>query len=138
MPDAPPPGTTPTCDTAGIIGPIINVIASWQAAEAMKILSGHPEAISRTLSIFDLWENRVRQIQLDSIRDNQSCDACQRREFPWLDGQRGSHTAVLCGRNAVQLTFPNRRDQISLSGIADKLKSVGQVKVNPFLTTAKC
>ena len=61
MADVPPPGTTPTCDTAGIIGPIVGVIASIEAAEAMKILSGHREAVSRRLTIIDLWDNQIRQ-----------------------------------------------------------------------------
>src|SRR3954454_338408 len=50
MSDAPPPGTTPTCDTAGIIGPVVGVIASMEASEALKILSGHREAVSRRLT----------------------------------------------------------------------------------------
>ena len=66
--ESPPPGTTPTCDTAGILGPIVNVIASFQACEAIKILSGQRQAVSRTLNVFDLWENRLRQINLDSLR----------------------------------------------------------------------
>src|SRR6185503_17007210 len=43
MSEPPPAGESPTCDTAGILGPIINVIASMQACEAIKILSGHRE-----------------------------------------------------------------------------------------------
>ena len=67
--DAPPPGTTATCDSAGILGPIVNVIASIQACEALKILSGHPEAINRGLLVIELWDNRIRQVKLDSLRD---------------------------------------------------------------------
>ena len=43
--EAPPPGTTPTCDTAGVLGGVVSVIASIQAVEALKILSGHREAV---------------------------------------------------------------------------------------------
>src|SRR6476660_10066557 len=68
MPEPPPPGTTPTCDSAGILGTVIGVIASIEANEALKILSGHREAISRTWTIVDLWDNTVRQIKLDSAR----------------------------------------------------------------------
>ncbi|MBW8884061.1 MAG: ThiF family adenylyltransferase, partial [Planctomycetia bacterium] len=107
MPEPPPPGTTPTCDSAGILGTIIGVVASIEANEALKILSGHAEAISRTWTVLDLWDNTVRQIKLDSDR-TPDCPCCGRHEFPWLAGERGSHTAVLCGRNAVQLSFPGR------------------------------
>jgi adenylyltransferase/sulfurtransferase len=133
IPESPPPGTTPTCDTAGILAPAVNVVASWQAVEAIKILSGNRDAISRTLNVFDLWDGRVRQVSLESLRDRHACPACDRREFPWLEGKRGSHTAVLCGRNAVQLSFPDRPQQLSLDALGQKLHGIGQVMRNPFL-----
>jgi adenylyltransferase/sulfurtransferase len=132
MQDAPPPGTTPTCDTAGILGPIVNVIASIQACEAIKILSGNPHAISRSLQVFELWDNRIRQVGLESLKDNVQCPTCQGTDFPWLDGRRGSHTAVLCGRNAVQLSFPDR-ESVSLDRLAGELQGVGTVTQNRFL-----
>ena len=132
MPDAPPPGSTPTCDSAGILGPIINVIASIEALEAMKILSGRQAAINRTLSVIDLWENRLRQVQLASLKESVDCPACNGREYPWLDGERGSHTAVLCGRNAVQLSFPGR-EPLSLERLAAAWAGVGQVTRNAYL-----
>ncbi len=132
MQDAPPPGSTPTCDSAGILAPIINVIASIQACEALKILTGHLEAISRALQVFELWDNRIRQVGLDSLREHVDCPACQGREFPWLEGRRGSHTAVLCGRNSVQLSYPDRHP-MDLEQLARKLEGVGQVTRNRFL-----
>ncbi len=128
----PPPGTTPTCDSAGILAPIINVIASLQANEAIKILSGHRDKISRQLQVFELWDNRIRQLNLDSLLEAVDCPTCKKREFPWLDGRRGSHTAVLCGRNAVQLSFPGRQT-ISLESLEKKLSGIGQVSRNRFL-----
>lgn len=132
MHDAPPPGTTPTCDSAGILGTIINVIASLEANEALKILSGNREAISRDLNVFELWDNRIRQVKLDSLKDSVDCPTCAGREFPWLDGQRGSHTATLCGRNAVQLSFPGH-EKISLDSLAQKLDGIGRVTCNKYL-----
>ncbi len=132
MSDVPPPGTTPTCDTAGVLGPIVNVIASMQAMEAIKLLSGNAEAISKTLNVIELWDSRLRQIKLDSLREHSDCLTCQKEEYPWLAGEKGSQTSVLCGRNAVQLSFPER-DKVSLESLAEKLQSVGQVRVNPFL-----
>jgi adenylyltransferase/sulfurtransferase len=132
MQDAPPPGTTPTCDTAGILGPIVNVVASFQACEAIKILSGNRAAISRSLTVVQMWDNRIRQVDVSSLRDSVDCPTCKRHEFPWLDGQRGAHTAVLCGRNAVQLSFPDRQ-RMSLDALADQLDGVGQVTRNEFL-----
>lgn len=135
MPEPPPPGSTPTCDSAGILGTIIGVVASMQANEALKILSGHREAISRTWNVFDLWDNTARQIKLDSFDGKKDCPACSGREFPWLSGQRGSQTAILCGRNSVQLSFPGRA-AISLDDLAAKLAAVGTVTRNRYLVRA--
>lgn len=132
FPDAPPPGTTPTCDAAGILSPIINVIASLQANEAIKILSGNRDAINPYLSVFELWDNRIHQVKLDSLKESRRCPACEGKEFPWLDGERGSHSAVLCGRDAVQLSFPER-ERISLQRLAAELAEVGTVSSNRYL-----
>ena len=132
MTDTPPPGTTPTCDTAGILSPIINVIASIEAAEAIKILSGNHAAINRSLTVVDLWDNRLRSINLDSLKEADTCDACHQRDFPWLDGTRGGHSSVLCGRNSVQLNFPDK-NAVSLDDLAKRLEDIGEVTANPFL-----
>lgn len=132
MQEAPPPGTSATCDTAGIMAPIINVIASIEAMEALKILSGHREAVQRSLIVIDLWDNAIRQVRLDALRESADCPTCKQGDFAWLDGRRGSHTAVLCGRNAVQLS-PPAGERISLDALARKLDGVGQVRRNAFL-----
>jgi adenylyltransferase/sulfurtransferase len=130
--DCPPPGTTPTCDTAGILGPIVNVIASYEACEAMKILAGRRTAVNRSLCVFDMWDNRLHQISLETLRQSSDCATCKQREFPWLSGQRGGQSAVLCGRNAVQLSF-SQEGSLPLAQLAEKLQGVGKVTSNPFL-----
>jgi adenylyltransferase/sulfurtransferase len=82
----------------------------------------------------DLWDNSVRQIKLAGAK-TADCPCCGKREFPWLAGERGSHTAILCGRNAVQLSFPGR-DAVSLDELAEKLASVGHVTKNKYLVRA--
>jgi adenylyltransferase/sulfurtransferase len=128
----PPPGSTPTCDSFGILSPVINVIASIQAMEAIKILSGHIEAVSRKLSIFSLWENEMRQLDVSKLREKVNCPACKQQQFAWLSGERGSHSAILCGRNAVQLSFPSR-ERISLDQLEERLNPLGRVEKNRFL-----
>ncbi len=131
MPDCPPPGSTPTCDTAGILGPAVGVIASIQAIEAMKILSGNRQAVSRRLTVVELWDSRIRQIDVSNLREQADCPCCKQRQFPWLAGQQGSRSAVLCGRNAVQLTPSG--GAMPLDQLADKLAGVGQIHSNPYL-----
>ncbi len=132
MADLPPPGTTPTCDTAGILAPIVNVIASIEAAEALKILSGNWSATSRRLTIVDLWDCQLRRVDLSQLRSSSDCLVCKRREFHWLAGERGDASAVLCGRNAVQLS-PPAGATLSLEELSRRLVGVGEVTQNAFL-----
>ncbi|MDG1873293.1 MAG: ThiF family adenylyltransferase [Mariniblastus sp.] len=128
----PPPGTTPTCDSFGILAPIINVIASIEANEALKILSGNRDAVSRKLSVFSMWENTMRQMDVSKLREQVDCPTCKQKRYEWLSGDRGSHSAILCGRNAVQLSFPGRQ-KIELSKLQQRLVDLGEVELNPYL-----
>ncbi|MEO1866135.1 MAG: ThiF family adenylyltransferase, partial [Pseudomonadota bacterium] len=102
----PPPGTSPTCDSFGILSPVINLIASLQSMEAMKVLSGNRKSISPYLTVASLWESEIRQMDMSGLRDKVDCPTCRRGELHWLSGDRESHSVVLCGRDAVQVSFP--------------------------------
>ncbi len=135
MHECPPPGTMPTCDTAGILSPIIGVIASIEAVEAIKILSGNRQNISRQLTVVELWDNRLHQVDVSSLREQVDCPTCKQGDYPWLTGKQGSQAAVLCGRNAVQLTYPGA--DISLDELARQFEGLGEVSRNPFLLRLK-
>ena len=135
MLDGPPaPGTTATCDTAGILEPIISLTAAVQTLEAIKILSGNLDAISPYLQVFDLWENRHRQVKVSTLLGNENCPTCKQGQFKWLSGELGSESSALCGRNAVQLSFTNRAGdaKCDLDSLESRLTTVGTVTRNKF------
>ena len=132
MEDVPAPGTTETCDTAGILGPTVNMIASLQAVQALKILAGRKDQVEASLHILDVWDGTLRKMSVKNLRDQGRCPACHQGERAWLHGDRASQTTVLCGRNAVQVS-PHEKRSISLTELAEKLRPAGHVTVNPFL-----
>lgn len=132
MPTPPPLGSTETCDTAGVLGPAVNVVASFQAALALKILTGHAHEVARKLTIIDVWSDSFRQVDVSKLRATSQCPACFQGERLWLHGSQKSSSTILCGRNAVQVTPPEKLT-LSLPAIANRLLAVGEVVLNPFL-----
>ncbi|MDH4255885.1 MAG: ThiF family adenylyltransferase [Gammaproteobacteria bacterium] len=134
--EAPPPGTSPTCDTVGVVGPAIGIVANFQVAEALKILTGQYARVSRRLLSLDLWSNELLQLKVDGAYEKGDCPCCRQRRFDYLDGAAGSSAAVLCGRNAVQLRHKERPDRVDLRSLARRLRAHGAVQVNEFLLRA--
>jgi molybdopterin/thiamine biosynthesis adenylyltransferase len=123
----PPQGAQPTCETAGVLGPVTATIAALQSADALKILASGADSLDARLTTIDLWTGEIRQ--LDPPARDPDCPCCARREFAYLDG---SHSAPvsLCGRNAVQIH--ERRQHINLSELALRLESLATVRSNEF------
>ena len=130
---APPPGVSPSCDTAGVIGPIVGTIASLQVAEALKLLSGARDRVRRKITTIDMWENRYDAIELP--RPFADCPCCGRHEYPYMDGSLGAAAAALCGRNSVQIR-PACQAKIDFGDLAARLAPLGAVEQNRFLLRA--
>jgi adenylyltransferase/sulfurtransferase len=129
---SPPPGMAPTCETAGVLGPMVNIIASYQATEALKILTGNLAAINRDLIFIDIWDNVHKHFKIAKLKDTMDCPCCKRREFDWLEGKMGSHTTSLCGRNAVQVAH-RTATRLNFEELAKHMEKLGEVSYNRFL-----
>ncbi|MCR8986686.1 ThiF family adenylyltransferase [Brevibacillus laterosporus] len=132
FPEAPKPGTTATCDTAGVIGPIIHVVASYQATEAFKILLQATNAYNPHLEHIDLWNNTHQQIKVLKAK-RPDCPTCGQRKFEFLETSPDDELATaLCGRDTVQLS-PREAITLDLSQLAERLAPLGTVEQNRFL-----
>ena len=126
---APAPGTLPTCDTAGVIAPIVNVMASLASAEAIKFITGAGKRNAGLINIY-LCENSFDAF---AITRNPNCVCCAQNNFEYLAGERGgTMTASLCGRNAVQVN-PGRGHTLDLARLAEHLRGVGEISLNEYL-----
>jgi len=135
--EMPPPGQGATCDTVGVLGPVVSVVASFQASEALKILTGHYERLSPALLNIDVWENTITQLKVSRAREKGNCPCCKQRNFEFLDGRTGSSATMLCGRDAVQLTHKQHGGKLNFDEIAGRLRKHGKVKMNEFMLRAE-
>jgi adenylyltransferase/sulfurtransferase len=130
---APNPGDVGTCETAGVLASTVNIVASYQAAEAMKLLSGNKDAVNRELLMLDVWENTQRRVKVAPLKGRKGeCPCCAKRDFEWLDGAHGTQTTTLCGRNAVQVTH-RASGRLDFEQLAATLRPSGTVSFNKFL-----
>jgi adenylyltransferase/sulfurtransferase len=136
FPHPPAPGTAETCDTAGVIGPIIHVVAAHQAVEALKWLVGAEDAMERRLRYFELWHNRDLAFDV-ADRKNPDCPTCAHKRFEFLEpADKSIHEISLCGRESVQIS-PANEFRPDLDRLEALLKPLGKVERNPFLLRAE-
>jgi len=123
-----PGGEVETCETAGILATAVNLAASLQVTEALKLLTGQPELLRRSLISFNLWSGERSEIATSSPRED--CAVCGRREFRALAGEGRPHI-TLCGRNAVQIH--EHRRPLDLAALGERLAPLGEVRANGLL-----
>jgi adenylyltransferase/sulfurtransferase len=134
--DAPPPGVAATCDTAGVLGPAVAIIAAHQVAQAIKLLTGNLDALDRSLLSIDVWQNRTQRFDVGGARQAGACPCCGQGRFEFLAGDATSATTALCGRNAVQITPAGSAAPgggLDLSLVASRLGAHGDFRHNGYL-----
>lgn len=122
-----------TCDTAGVIGPVVQMVVSYQTTEALKILVEDWDALRKKLVSFDLWKNEQMAINVGAVK-KVGCKSCgEEPTYPYLDYDQQTKSTVLCGRNTVQIRPPKRMER-DLDGLEKLLSTLGgTVQQNPYL-----
>jgi adenylyltransferase/sulfurtransferase len=126
-----PSGSGETCDTIGVLSPLTDIIGSFQAMEAMKILLG--AETNTNLEQVDIWYSSFMEMDISDGK-NPSCPACGNQQFEFLDRssyQQAVYT-TLCGRDTVQINF-RQKQAVDLQMLANNLRNSGKVSVNEFL-----
>jgi molybdopterin-synthase adenylyltransferase len=132
--EPPPPGTSPTCDTAGVLSPIVNIVASLQSMEAMKILMGRTEALHRKLVQINVWTGEFTAFDMQGALDAGDCVCCKQHRYDYLSGEQTGRTVSLCGRGAVQVR-PSSDIRIVLEDVAARVAPAAKnpPRVNRYL-----
>ncbi len=120
------------CDTAGVLGPATHAIASLQAVEAIKWLTGNEATVRQGVWSIDFWANRTRTVEI-SAELMDSCPACKGRERKFLRGTEPAAAVAVCGRNAVQIA-PGSSNEIDLQRLAQSWLGAGIVEKSRFFS----
>lgn len=119
-----------TCDTVGVLAPIVSIIASLQVAEALKYLTGNFTALTAGVQTVDVWGNQGYVMKFGAKQED--CRCCATRTFQWLDAPSDALTVSLCGRNTIQVS-PRHVARPDFVRLSEKLKPIGNVQVNENL-----
>lgn len=133
-----PGGGGDTCDTVGVLGPAVSIIAQLQAAETIKILLGAWDAVNISMRHIDLWHNTVRDFKVANAYDPERGHVSRAKDFEFLSGGQATQTTTICGRNSVQLRprhvgVDAGTSDLDLCRLAERLKPLGKVKMNPYV-----
>lgn len=121
-------GLDETCDTIGVLGPIVNLIASLEVTEALKLLSGRADTLTNRLQSCNVWSGHFQSLRPSR---NPDCRACVHRQFSYLTGAAQPHI-TMCGRDSVQIHEHSRA--LDLAALRIRLEPVvGTVRHNDFL-----
>src|SRR5205814_8073034 len=126
----PTPGTSTTCQTAGLIAPNTHSIDSIQAAEALKFLTGNLDPADVRLTSYEIWKHRFQRIDVGK-ESMATCPVCSEEKFEYLNGNP-LRTITLCGRNAVQL-IPGVKGDLNFGELARAIAPFGSVQFNALL-----
>ncbi|MCC3355394.1 thiazole biosynthesis adenylyltransferase ThiF [Bacillus sp. REN16] len=122
-----------TCDTVGIISPAVQMVVAYQVTEALKILVEDYDALRKSLVSFDLWKNQHTAIKVNRIKKEDCLSCGTNPTYPFLSFKNQTKTAVLCGRDSVQIR-PSERMERDLDSLAILLTAQGgKVDKNPYL-----
>lgn len=130
FPEAPQPGSAPTCETAGVIGPAVDAVGALQAVEALKLVVGDVAAVNGDLLGMDLWSNATDRVPLGNPRPD--CPACQQHDYTFLNSPTRGQELALCGRDAVQVSV-HPPASLDLATMRERLSPLGSVQANRFL-----
>ena len=125
----PEEGSYDTCDTVGVISPITNIVASYEAAETMKLLVGS-ESVCRQAISMDAWDSYTEFFDVDPDPD---CPVCGRHQYTRLEHRQKTYSASLCGHDAYQIT-PEDDGSFRYDAVVEALQAEGTVEKKKFFT----
>jgi len=130
----PPPGSGPTCDTAGIVPTLPPLVAAVAVTEALRLATGADA--SRGVLTLRVWKDGLRSSRsFERSMPRASCPVCSGLRFPALE-ESPAETVRLCGRRSVQVARAGR-SRADFDALEERLARVARVRRSPQLLNAE-
>ena len=122
-----------TCDTVGVISPIVVTTAARQVTSVLQYITG--ALTEPKLASTNLWTGEQASMDVQSLK-KQDCPSCSENPvYPFLSARETVNFAVLCGRDTIQLAWPEK-SRVSLSTFIETVEPiVNNLKHNEHLAT---
>lgn len=121
-----------TCDTVGVLSPIVNIVAAFQVAEALKLLTDSLTVLRKQMLQINIWNHDLDYLPIEN-GINPACPCCQQHKYEFLEQKIDEKLfSQLCGRDSIQIT-PSTKQNINLTHWQEKWANLGNTEINPFL-----
>lgn len=129
------PSQSLTCDTVGVISPIVVTTAARQVTDVLKYITG-TDFIPK-LESANVWTGERTAMDVKKLKKD-ACPSCGPNAFyPFLSARDSVDYAVLCGRDTVQLSWPAHR-RVELTAFIQSAKPIVKKLIsNPHLAACE-
>ncbi|WP_019244008.1 MULTISPECIES: ThiF family adenylyltransferase [Bacillus] len=110
-----------TCDTVGVISPIVQLVASYQVTQGLQVITN--TFFDPILRSFDIWKGENSAININSLKKKNCLSCGDDRTYPFLSMNYSTKTDILCGRDAVQIR-PAAERHISIQSVYERVQNI--------------
>lgn len=128
LPEIPRPGSVPTCESVGVLGTAVALVAALQATETLKVVTRRKSRLRGTLLGIDVWTGEHAEVRVER---NEKCLVCGQERYELLEGRVGQRSEVLCGQEAVQIRLAAQ--PCDFSEIEARLGACCRLQKNPYM-----
>lgn len=129
------PSQSLTCDTVGVISPIVVTTAARQVTDVLKYITG--TEFMPKLESANVWTGERTSMDVEKLKKD-ACPSCaEDAVYPFLSARDSVDYAVLCGRDTVQLSWPEHR-RVELTAFIESAEPIVKKLIyNPHLAACE-
>lgn len=140
FPEQPEAGEAPACSEVGVIGVLPGIIGTWQATEAIKVLTGVGEPLSGKLLTMSLRTNSISIFEFETDKKNKNITELSNYDFSCVVNTLSFEKLKQMTKQDIQLIDVREKNEYAeknLKGINIPVSEINKriSEINPKKTT---